>query len=310
MPVADLFIHDSYFQVSPSGYALATSCLILICIGLLTVAYRRIADTTLVGPWWWSIAALVSLASVEIWLTLTAQDIATAAAWRFAMGVGAFCPLMSLLGAKRPQDRGWHFIVASLWGMLALPAIETLILRPGQPLAIIDLRAWFLIGLIGLNLLVLLPTRRWLPSMLVSLGQFCLLWPYLPWVVAETSAAYATGASLCYLLAISVVALQRHRAMELPLDSLWLDFRDAFGALWAARVLERMNAAAVMYDWPVRLGWNGFHRADNSTSAVDISPELAAEMQITLVNLLRRFVSTAWIDARLGSSAPTETLRA
>lgn len=300
VPPDGLIVQETVPLILPLGglLLLIVACCLMLVLGLVWKR-KHLIGTTLTGPWWWTLTVIVVIGATEVVLAVSQADTVTADAWRFAVGVGAFCPLMSLIGAKRPQDRAWHFIVLSLWGMLALPALEGLVLRPGQPLAIIDARAWFLIGLIGLNVLVLLPTRRWLAALLVGAGQTWLLWSYLPWVEGETSAARVAAACLLWVLALVVVALQRPRVGLAPLDLLWLDFRDAFGALWAARVLERVNAAAVMYHWPFRLGWSGFHAADNPLLPAEITPEQAGEVRQTLVNLLRRFVSNAWIEKRL-----------
>lgn len=268
---------------------------LLVGLGL---RMRRLVGTTLLGPWCWTAIATLEICGTELMLALIQTDETTTEAWRFVAATSAFCPLMSLLGAKRPQDHAWHFVVLTLWGMLALPAAEALVLRPGQPLAIIDFRAWFLLALIGLGLLVLLPTRRWLGALLTACGQTILFWSYLPGVEAAATGWHVAGALVCFLLALLLTFSQRPKGNQ-SFDTLWCDFRDWFGALWAARVLERVNAAAVMYDWPIRLGWSGFHAADNPGASAEISPELAMELKQNMVNLLRRFVSQAWIDERM-----------
>lgn len=300
MLFGEIFVHDTYLSIAPGAETAATYVLVVwLLVGLIWMR-ARLVGTTLTGPWWWTVIVTVTLGITELVLALTGADAITVEAWRFVAGVGVFCPLMSLLGAKRPQDTAWHFIVISLWGMLALPAAEGLFLRPGQPLAIIDARAWFLVGLIGLNILVMLPTRRWLAALLVGAGETCLLWSFLPWTNSGTASWQVLGGVGCFLAAFVTVTIGHRRAMaSAPFDTLWLDFRDAFGALWAVRVLERVNAAAVMYDWPFRLGWNGFHAADNPSAPADISPERAKDLRQNMVNLLRRFVSTEWINARL-----------
>ena len=42
------------------------------------------------------------------------------------------------------------------------------------------------------------------------------------------------------------------------IDRVWLDFRDAFGVVWALCIEQRVNASAAMYGWPVVLNWTGF----------------------------------------------------
>jgi hypothetical protein len=84
-------------------------------------------------------------------------------------------------------------------------------------------------------------------------------------------------------------------------DRVWRDFRDRFGTLWAFRIMERVNTAAILAGWPVRLEWNGFQ-----TSPLDAAPSRTAmtvdEQDIgvdqALWNLLRRFVSSDWCQAR------------
>lgn len=284
--------------------ALAWGSVVCAAVAALFVAaaYPRIRETTLVGPWCWALAWLSAMAAVE---AAVALDLITdsAPAWRFAAVVGAFTPWMSVLGAKRPQDQAWHFIVASLWGIQAMPALEVLLLKPGQPLAIADFRAFFLLLLIGIALLVYVMTRFALPALVAAAGHLMLVWQYLPWA-ADYSGYQMLGMALLATATACAWVLARGTRGASGFDRLWLDFRDAFGALWAARVLERVNAAAMQYGWPVRLGWSGFCSADNPLQVAAIPPSQTHEVKQVFVNLLRRFVAIAWIDRRLEPARP------
>lgn len=280
----------------------------LVVAAGLAWARAGLRGTTLTGPWGWSLVAVLALAAAAL-----APGDAAGDPWRWLAYGGVFCPFMSLLGAKRPQDRAWHFIVASLWGIQILPALEVLWLRPGQPLAIIDARAWLIVALIGVQLLVFLPTRHSLSAVAVAGGQLLLFWSYFPWTTSEHQAWQTLGAAaLCLFALVWGLRKTSRTAGRGGFDRLWLDFRDSFGALWAARVLERMNASAVMYKWPVRLGWNGFHAAEDAGAPREIPPELAADVWQNMVNLLRRFVDARWIEQRCAkpreiAHAPTQS---
>ncbi len=94
--------------------------------------------------------------------------------------------------------------------------------------------------------------------------------------------------------------------MPRGLDRVWLDFRDAFGAVWGLRVMERMNASAAMLGWPVTLSWQGFLANEPGAGNVE-TPQIVED---SLRTLLRRFVSPAWIDERLagiGNPLPPTT---
>ena len=271
--------------VASNGVLPLSTVLVLAFVAVIVLrSYQRLRGSTLVGPWAWTLAALLGLGAAALLPSEEAYD-----AGRFAAAMGIFCPVMSVLGAKRPQDKAWHWIVLSLWGILALPALEAMILRPGQPLAIVDFRAWFLVVLIGLNVVVYLPTRHWFASLLLGGAQLSICWPFLPWTTVSYSPWQTLNASLLLLGTALLTTWPKRRAPGF--DRIWLDFRDAFGALWAARVLERVNAAATMYDWPVRLGWYGFHDANDPAKAAEIPPELQHSVSQTITNLLRRFVA-------------------
>lgn len=297
------------FEALIAGISLspmAASAIAVICAGgLILIAgatWPRVRETTLTGPWIWAMLAAGAMGGVEGLIAAgVLQD--GLDAWRFAAAVGVFTPWMSLLGAKRPQDAAWHFIVASLWGVQALPAAEALFLRPGQPLAIIDFRAYFLMALIGLTFLIHLPTRYWWAGILVATAQAILLWSYLPFAGTVTPGSQVAFALLLFVAAAVIAWLIKKRPpAAASFDQLWGDFRDAFGALWGARVMERVNAAAHLYQWPIRLTWSGFHATDDPMCAAEIPPEIAEELRRVMVNLLRRFASDAWIDARLAQS--------
>jgi hypothetical protein len=219
------------------------------------------------------------------------------------------CPVVSLVGAKRPQDGPWNFVVISLWGILALPAAEALLLNRGQPLEIQGFRSWFIVVLLLLTLANTLPTRHALAALCVVAGQTLLLLEYLPGAVSVANGSLANGAlapwvaslGLALLAAAAVVfALQPPRAAAAhSLDHLWLDFRDTFGSLWSLRVQERLLATAKLGDWSVVPTWTGWVHTDGTPFRGELTTEQQKGIMVTYRGLLRRFVSNAWINARL-----------
>jgi hypothetical protein len=80
-------------------------------------------------------------------------------------------------------------------------------------------------------------------------------------------------------------------------DRLWRDFQEAFGIVWAKRLLDRINHTARQENWSARLEAQGFLWNENPT------PEERAYTQSridhTLRWHLRRFVDPSWIEERL-----------
>src|SRR5262245_57743439 len=96
----------------------------------LALIARAIADargTTLVAPMVW---ALVALLLLVVDAAMSSGTDGMEAKFQAIAATATFCPLVSLLGAKRPQHRAWQWIVLSLWAVAALPAIESLIVHP------------------------------------------------------------------------------------------------------------------------------------------------------------------------------------
>ena len=230
---------------------------------LLLLAQRgRLQGTTLMAAWWWAMVAWLSIVSVELWARSFFGE--PLPRWighlRFVAACASFCPIMAQLGAKRPQDRAWQFIVLSLWIVVALPAGEALLYSPDSPLDLHAARRWFLVLLIGLGLVNTLPTRYGLSGLLYACGQGSLLAAQMPWADGQTWGAGLVVGLGCGVaaLALWVAELPRGQTPKIFLDRWWLDFRDAYGLLWSLRVAERFNAAAQMYQWPLRLKWGGF----------------------------------------------------
>ncbi|MEK6234926.1 MAG: hypothetical protein N2C14_09455, partial [Planctomycetales bacterium] len=127
-------------------------------------------------------------------------------------------------------------------------------------------------------------------------------------------ASWKPAAALgCFLAGLALLALgfPAARKAEHPADRAWLDFRDAFGALWGLRVAERFNAAAEQYDYGGRLRWHGLDAEILEADVLDpesLRPddpanerELPENMRRVLEILLQRFVSREWLRDRRGS---------
>ncbi|HEV2969264.1 MAG TPA: hypothetical protein VGY55_04680 [Pirellulales bacterium] len=295
-----------------SGFFVAVTPVAMAACGaaMLARGFRAVRGTTLLAPWLWSIGslAIVAISETAIAVLHAAQTPATAQL-RLAAAATTFCPLVALLGAKRPQDRAWQWIVLSFWVILSLPTAEAWLMRPSEPPTVHPVWSWFLAVLVFFGCANYLPTRFWPAAILAAAGQIVLNWSYLPAplpALPEIAPLMGLGMLVAALVAASVIGVRPLRGNE-SLDRLWLDYRDRYGAVWGLRVAERINAAAKSYGWDVRLGWYGFTAGHGGLVTV-VLPEQRAEIEKSLRTVLRRFVSAEWIDRRLAVCNPHTSL--
>ena len=272
---------------------------------LLLAKLSSVRRTTLVYPWLWTMVSLVTVAGVEIMagLALWPHGSVRLEAYRYIATMSTFCPGIALLGAKRPQDTVWQSVVFSLWVILALPGVQTILLQHSA-LRIPGIESWFMLILLIVTAANSIPTRFWPSVILVLVSQWLLLGEYLPVGTPPSGTAFRLAGLCSGLLAIGLVAARfpKYRASANELDRLWTDFRNTYGMLWALRVSERINAAATHSGWNVSLTWNGFEFAELTVDASSAAPIPAAAdtaaVSKTFRALLRRFVSKQWIAER------------
>lgn len=287
------------------GQERAAAALVLLAVALagLACCRRWVRGTTLMAPWTWAVVSCAVVAGCEAAIGWSARD--AQASWveplRFAAAVSTFCPLMAVLGAKRPQDRAWQAIVLSLWGLLAIPSAEVLLLRAGEPLYVAPAWSWLMAVLMLVGLLDYLPTRYWSSCLLACAAQGIMLSAHLP-LVPYSAGPDGPLIGLACLAAGIWLAVARSgagRRARAPIDRVWLDFRDTFGAFWGLRVAERIRASSTRLGWNVTLTWNGVSTVGDER---EIPAETSEAIWNALRSLLRRFVSPEWIAQRLGES--------
>lgn len=280
------------FMIAP-GAAITAGISLAGGIAVLIAARRAIAKTTLLGPWCWTVAALLSWALIELAAALSVVGRNNAEPIQFACVALSLCPGVAVIGAKRPQHVAWNFVVLSLWAIVAQPAVENVLLHPGQKISIGDARAWFLWLLVLLGPVNYLPTRFAVASVLLAAGQVIALSPYLALIqkpiVSEPSLIGLLLAASALVAAWITVGLSKVAPAN-SIDQLWLDFRDPFGLLWGLRVQERVNALAQRNDWDLELTWFGLCRRSTGERLDQIESTIEPVLRTSLQSLLRRFV--------------------
>lgn len=243
----------------------------------LVIVWRaccRMRQTTLAAPCAWAmgtIAAVMGAVAVDdVWGAAMAVHI------QYLAAVSTLAPFVALLGAKRPQNRAWQWIVAALLLLLALHSLKAMVIDRGAPPEPHLAWRWFLAILLFAELMNYSPTKNAAPAVLVFAGQVFLLADYLPSRLGSLEHRPAWGLLLLSLgVLLAAVRAKRRTASptrptnavdenEASLDRVWLDFRDAYGVLWASRVAERMNAMSRQHGWGGRLGWRGFRPLSGS----------------------------------------------
>jgi hypothetical protein len=260
------------------------------------IRLRRLRGTTLAAPAVWALASMAAMAVVEGCLAWrgAAVDPLTASLCRYAAAVSTFCPLVAVLGAKRPQDRGWQWVVFSLWIVLLVPVMQAVAARSGERLELFGAWRLLLAALVAMGLLNYLPTRYAASAILLAVGQTLLLGPFQFNVADEAAWRRAGVAGILAAVGFAYDNSRRRGGLmvegdsEAPLRTFnerWIAFRDSWGAFWGLRVLQRVNQTAELSQWPVRLQWwDGFEPASATVDA-----DTAAQIQQTLDSLLRRF---------------------
>ena len=274
------------------------------CAALLHRGRTALAETTLIAAfaWCWPVLAIFT----------AAQGVAiiggAAEAWvshlQYLAALATFAPPMAVLGAKRPQHHAWQLIVGSLLVILAWPSLAPLGTGRDGPLELHATWKIFLGALWIAGWPNYLPTRFRTSAILYGVGQALALAPIL-WPAAtpfEAWSSYAgAGGLACFALAARFAAVAKSsRESPSSADAAWLDFRDAYGAVWGLRVLERFNAIAASLSWSMRLTWHGLESINEQVATIDDAPRRDASRQLEA--LLCRFVSPAWIARRATSA--------
>jgi len=279
-------------------------------LSLLAAQRRRLTGTTLLAPWGWAVACLTALVTAEIWAAAAGGRAADptgpgADPLRFTAAMLLVCPAAALLGAKRPQSRGWQFVVLALLAVLVAPVAENWFSATPRPLVLAGFRALLVVVLIGIGLANGVATRYRFSVLLAGAGQVLITAPLISWWDFPLSRAWAAAVGLALLAAsllLTWLGWPRPKSLPLGLDRLWRDFRDLYGVVWTLRVAERVNATAAHHNFATRLSWSGFQPAGGEGGSA-IPAKEAEAIGATLRSILRRFVSREWIQERLGQAA-------
>jgi hypothetical protein len=287
---------------------------LVVKVLLLTMAWRFVKSTTLVAPLIWLGISCCGLSLANYLGAIPNDSIA------YCAGCCTLLPAMAVLGAKRPQDQAWQCIVFALGVVLLLPVAEVWLINQAWNLRDERIRIWFLVILIVVQWTNWCITRQFLAVTTYTAGQVLLLWSIMPWnteskgLVSLPTACWFITLGLLVAWWIERRALRSHRPQSTNLPTWlhdyhrqWIDFRSWYGVVWGLRVQERINEVARLQQWPFELNWSGFVMRTETTD--DLAKYQPAVEQIWQ-NVLRRFVSQAWMDVRKANAAPASTSQA
>jgi hypothetical protein len=251
----------------------------LMAVGLLplTLAWRSHRATSLTHALGWAIVAWLGWG-----MAILLGDVHAALdPWRYCALCLTGCAGVAVLGARRPHELAWNFVVLGLFAVMVWPLVESLFI--GRDVAD-PLRIFFMAATIAIGILNYLPTRLAPVALLVAgacAAEMVLVFAPAWW--PNEAAPMITTFLFAAIPWLAWSCLRKHAAKLSPVDRLWLDFRDAWGLLWGQRVREQFNRAAENAGYPVTLTWSGLRGLGNADEAALVE---------ILTAILQRFVAT------------------
>ena len=210
--------------------------------------------------------------------------------FRLLAAVSVLWPLVAVMGARWPGASVWNWIVLSLLVVFALPILEQWIIgrtMEDQRVGMDGPRFVFFWMVAGVGIANYLPTRFGLAAFLFACGVLSQALAVGPWTMAVIPQAGLSGLAGILVSGSAWMAFLRRGRRQIPgSEGAWLEFRDCWGLVWAARLRDRWNATARYYDWPIRLTWGGIRTMQPGTSMSEAQTTQSTQ-QFRL--LLRRF---------------------
>lgn len=280
----------------------------LVLVWFRLVAVRRhIVITTLRAAWIWMLCASL-LWSITWIIAIVFPMISNGLAeqmW-YASTVLMLCPFIAVLGARRPVSRVWAvFVILPLLIVLEWPALvaqgNISDLNPivFEAPAIV---AFVVVAVMGLGNYI--ATRYAISAVLMATALLLVVAPLSPSVPSLFPDRFHSRMWATIALSAAAVAAHGLSRRKVPTDSsidrVWIDFRNWYGIVWAKRIQDRINQTAEKENWPCRLQTYGFVPIANSELPQHES-QSQVQIEHTIRWLLRRFVDSDWIDARLNS---------
>jgi hypothetical protein len=272
----------------------------LLCVvPVLRRLGRNVQGTTLGPAWHWALAGVVLW---ELAWLLSFSSIPNAYfdyLW-YSVALLGLCPPITVLGAKRPGARVWAvFVVLPLLLVFAWPAAVGWI--DGFPPERLTLETPMLLGY-GLVLVMgygnYLGTRHSLSALMIALSLGWLVWHFAATPEAGERLR-PLGPTLIFAMAavLGVTATTQPTQAISGEDRLWRDFQEAFGIVWAKRIMDRINHTASQEIWSARLEMPGF--VWNESVSAEERAHTLSRIHHALRWHLRRFVDPAWIEERV-----------
>lgn len=277
-----------------------SSLTLLIVLPVLHRIRHVVRRTTLATAWNWALIAWGAweIAWVSqffpIWPAVRDQ------LW-YAAAILGLCPPIAVLGAKRPGSRVWAaFVLVPLVLVFSWPAVVEWVYRfPPQRF---QLETPMLLGY-GLVLVMgygnYLGTRQSLASLLTASALGWLVWKLAQSPQADQSLQPFGPTLLLVLAAVVGWGLRSSPPEATGWNRVWWDFQDAFGIVWAKRVMDRINQTARHEQWKAEWTVQGLAFPPDITDPEKSHTQ--ERVDHTLRWLLRRFVDPEWIDERLTS---------
>jgi hypothetical protein len=212
--------------------------------------------------------------------------------FRLAIGALVLAPIVSVLGARRPGELAWNFIVLSLLIVFTLPILEQLLLgktiESGR-VALDGPRSAIFGIVVGVGVVNYLATIFWPAALWFGAAAAFEIASLGPWTTAPADAVWRHAvAGMCFAGSAWSAWWIRRRVRQIAgVEAEWARFRNGWGLIWSARVRERWNDMARQQEWPWRLGFGGLESIANAPPA---DPERRRAAEEHLRFLLRRFL--------------------
>lgn len=292
---------------------LATVFCLTIVLAAVFSGTRKLRGTTMRAACGWAFSGVSAWLGVSVAALVFEPQAGWLDAAHYTIAVVLLCPLIAVLGARRPSANVWNlFVLVPLVLVLMWPVVANSDVLKGRPLELESptLIAFCLVLVMGAG--NYFGTLCTLPAFIFACCQVCLvlpLWGHVPEFFLDKETARLI-ASLGIVAAVWLVRQRRLASQQWEgpaLTKLWLDFIDTYGMVWGKRVMDRVNEAGTHENWTCRLELDGFVINEPAAASIpNAIPDNASLKQAEPIMrwLMKRFVNEDWVNARLGPPDP------